>query len=113
MRQWTWCLTAALVTIALAGCDSEPARKKNGDETSKAPSAAAAAVLVKADTADGTEDKVVNDCVMCSLKMAGKPEYAVTYNDYTIHFCSLSCKESFEKNPEKALLSLKLPEEKT
>jgi len=71
------------------------------------PTAAALAALAKADAADGTADKVVSKCVVCSLAMDGSPDYAATYGEYAVHLCSKECREAFLKDPEGILAALK------
>ena len=66
----------------------------------------AAAVLAKADLADGTEDKVVSKCARCALGMAGDPQRASTHEGYELHFCSDSCKTGFEEDPDATLSRL-------
>lgn len=101
-----------LNAFLIAGCTSSKAPAKADKETSaNVPSAAALAVLAKADAADGKVDKVVSKCVTCMLGMEGLPENAVTYGEYTLYFCSQTCKENFLKDREKALLALKFPGE--
>jgi hypothetical protein len=73
------------------------------------PSAAALAVLAKADAADGKVDKVVSKCLTCMLGMEGRPENAATYGEFALHFCSNTCKEAFLSDPEKVALALKFP----
>lgn len=104
------CLVCAFL---LMGCSKTevPATTKNSASQS-GPGAATLAVLAKADAADGTVDKVVSKCVTCMLGMEGKPEFAAAWGEYTVHLCSAECKETFTKDPEKALLALKFPEEK-
>ena len=46
------------------------------------------------------------------LGMEGKPEHAASWGEYTVHSCSAHCKETFVKDPDKALLALEFPEEK-
>ena len=43
---------------------------------------------------------------MCSLGMEGDPSHTTTHEGYELHFCSKSCKKSFEKDPDKGLAAL-------
>jgi hypothetical protein len=58
-----------------------------------------AEVLKAADAHDGAVDHVVGDCGGCMLGMPGDPAHAVTHEGYELHFCSESCKASFEADP--------------
>lgn len=66
-----------------------------------APAASAdpAAILAAADAHDGTVDHVVGECGGCMLGMPGDPAHAVEHAGYELHFCSESCKASFEADP--------------
>jgi hypothetical protein len=79
------------------------------DNSVNVPSAAALAALAKADAADGKVDKVVSKCLTCMLGMEGRSENAAAYGQFTLHFCSKSCKGAFLSDPEKAVLALKFP----
>lgn len=70
---------------------------------------ALSARLAAADAADGTADHVVEKCISCSLKMAGKAGHSVTVNDYQLHLCSADCQVSFAKDAGGALLALPEP----
>ena len=83
---------------------AEPAPVEAAPETEEATGNAA--ILAKADAADGVEDKVVSKCSMCSLGMDGDASHTTTHEGYELHFCSNSCKKSFEKDPEKGLAAL-------
>jgi hypothetical protein len=101
-------LLSAFLILGFAGGKIPPAAD-NSVNAAK-PSAAALAVLAKADAADGKADKVVSKCLTCMLGMEGRPENAATYGKFTLHFCSTTCKEKFLKDPEKAVLALKFPD---
>jgi hypothetical protein len=73
-------------------------------------SAELATVLAKADAVDGTEDHVVSKCSGCKLGMAGKADYAMQVGDYSLHFCSATCKDTFAAKGEEAILALEIPE---
>jgi Fe-S oxidoreductase len=96
-----------------AGCSSTdvPSTPKSS-ESQVDRGAALLAAAAKADAADGTVDKVVSKCVTCMLGMEGKPEHAAAWGEYTVHLCSAECKETFTKDPEKALLALKFNDAK-
>lgn len=100
-------IVGAVLAAALVGC---------GRSEVAPPAAAATAVpvseealLVAADRADGTEDKVVARCAVCSLSMDGKPEFTSTHADYTFHHCSAHCKETFDHDPAKVVARIKRP----
>lgn len=97
-----------LCALALAACGRVEAPGPSQEGTIPAtPSEAALAVLAKADAADGSADKVVSKCVVCSLAMDGSPEHAAAYGGYTVHLCSKECREAFLKDPEGVLRALK------
>ena len=77
-------------------------------EETKAPvkplSAAALAKLVEADKADGKEDKLVEKCPACMLRMSGDAKHTSHLEGYTVHSCHESCAKALEEDPE-ALLS--------
>ncbi|MBP1598907.1 MAG: hypothetical protein H6Q05_4284 [Acidobacteria bacterium] len=99
--------------LMISGCSTgEPPADSGKSAVTATPSPAAIAVLAKADAADGTVDKVVSKCVTCMLGMDGNPENSAAYGEYSVHLCSKDCRETFVKDPEKALLALKFPEEK-
>ena len=100
-----------LSAFLMAACSSAKAPAEADKSASvNTPSAAALALLAKADAADGATDKVVSKCVTCMLGMEGQPDHAATYGEYTLHFCSEACREHFIKDREKALLALEFPE---
>jgi hypothetical protein len=68
--------------------------------------AAASALLAKADAEDGTEDKVVTKCAVCSLHMDGSEEYEVKAGEYSLHMCSASCKSHFESDPKAGMAAI-------
>ncbi len=75
-----------MLWLLLAACGSNPAMTP-------------ADVLAAADAHDGTVDHVVSECAGCGLGMAGDPAHAVTHEGYELHFCSDSCKSTFEADP--------------
>jgi YHS domain-containing protein len=96
--------TAASGRATAEGEAGQPARSDAGIQ------AEVESVLAKADEFDGQADKVVSKCAGCALAMDGSPDYAVTAYGYTLHMCSAHCKETFEKDPTKAILAMKVPE---
>lgn len=68
------------------------------------------AILAKADQFDGLADKIVSKCAACALAMDGSPDYAVTAHGYTLHMCSAHCKESFEKDMDRSILAMNVPD---
>jgi YHS domain-containing protein len=101
-------LLSAFLMLGCAG-GKTPSAADNSVNATK-PSAVALVALAKADVADGKVDKVVSKCMTCMLGMEGKPENAATYGEFTLHFCSKTCKEAFLSDPEKVVLALKFPE---
>lgn len=67
-------------------------------------------ILAKADAMDGEVDNVVTKCGSCRLGMNGKAEHAVKAHGYTMHFCSAGCKTGFEKDLDKSILALNVPQ---
>jgi hypothetical protein len=99
-----------LSAFLILGCSGGKTPSAADDSVNAAkPGAAALAALAQADAADGKVDKVVSKCLTCMLGMEGKPENAATYGQYTLQFCSTSCKEAFLSDREKAVLALQLP----
>ena len=114
MLRWKAVSAVCLLCVfLLGGCGKteEPSAPPVSASQSKSGVAVLTA-LAKADAADGTVDKVVSKCVTCMLGMEGKAEFATAWGDYTVRLCSVECKETFTRDPEKALLALKFPEEK-
>jgi YHS domain-containing protein len=121
-------LAIAVLLAAVSGCPKKESTK--GEATKPAEETAAPAkamaegeagqpaeiqaevetILGKADAFDGQTDKVVSKCAGCALTMDGSPDYAVTAYGYTLHMCSAHCKETFEKDPTKAILAMTFPE---
>jgi YHS domain-containing protein len=125
-------LAIAVLLAAVAGCPKKESAKS--EATKPAAEAAAPAktmaegkagqpaenaaeiqanvetILAKADAFDGQTDKVVSKCASCALAMDGSPDYSVTAYGYTLHMCSAHCKETFEKDPAKAILAMTFPE---
>lgn len=103
---------SAKASVATAIESPVDALKEKGAELGKEAShAAIEAFLVKADSMDGTEDKVVSKCPGCALAMPGDAEHAMDAHGYELHFCSTDCKERFEENADKALMALAIPQD--
>jgi YHS domain-containing protein len=100
-------MLSAFLILGCAG-GKTPAVGDNSANAAK-PSAAALAALAKADAADGKVDKVVSKCLTCMLGMEGRSENAANYGEFTLHFCSKSCKEAFLSDPEKVVLAIQFP----
>ena len=62
--------------------------------------------LAHIDGIDGAEDKVVSQCTGCGSQMAGSEDHALVVGDYTMHFCSDSCRGTFEADPTAALIEV-------
>jgi hypothetical protein len=82
-------LLAGCSLLLVAGCSKQAAASGN---SGAAPAPAAMgpelmAKLAKADTADGTTDKIVHKCAGCALGMDGKADHAVKVGEYTLHLC--------------------------
>ena len=107
-----------LIAAVWMGCDGQ--RDSGGSEAATSleatpgapasqPSQEALVILAKADSFDGAEDRVISKCLTCSLGMAGNAEHTSQFGSYELHLCSETCKESFDADPEKAVLTAKLP----
>lgn len=83
---------------------ADAAKAPTGSPTENDP--AVLAILAKADSADGTPDKVVSKCGGCSLRMDGTAANEITVSGYKMRFCSPDCKGRFEKEPAKAILAM-------
>ncbi len=94
----------ALSTVLFTGC-----QEKKSDGPSATGTNDVAAKLAKADAVDGKTDKVVAKCAACSLGMDGSAEHELAVKDYKMHFCSADCKKSFEADPEKSVMAMKIP----
>jgi len=105
-----------MLTMGTSAC-----RKESAESTTSAgaPAVEATAVevpanvvakLAKADALDGKTDHVVSKCGMCNLRMPGSDAHTTTVGDYELHFCSDHCKESFDKDPNKAVLAFTIDE---
>lgn len=68
------------------------------------------AKLALADAADGAVDQVVSLCPGCALAMEGSDEFPADVSQYSLHFCSLDCKDRFTEDTEASLLALLVPE---
>ena len=118
------CALAGILVLGMvaAGCrKDEPAKPKQVPPVEEAktkkipkiddvkPEAAVEAMLAKADAVDGKVDKTVSKCAMCALGMDGKAELASEASGYKLHFCNDGCKKTFDKDPTKVILALKIP----
>jgi YHS domain-containing protein len=73
------------------------------------PSQEALLILAKADSFDGEKDRTISKCLTCSLRMDGDAQHASAFGSYKLHLCSETCKESFDAEPEEAILTATLP----
>ena len=64
-------------------------------------------MLAAADLADGSEDKIIAKCAGCKLGMDGNADFALTVEDYEMHFCGADCKAHFAEDTEQAVMALK------
>ena len=94
-----------VVALLLVGCGK---KERNEPETPVVIEASPEleAKLAVADLADGTEDQVVAQCPGCGLAMEGTDDHVTQVADYSIHFCSDRCKDSFSEDPEGMLMAL-------
>lgn len=81
------------------GCSPQ----EQASEAPKPLSAAALTKLAEADKADGKEDKLVEKCPACMLRMNGDAKHTSHLEGYTVHSCHVMCAEALEKDPEKLL----------
>ena len=93
-----------------AGCGKEQPAKPETPVVLEA-TAEIEALLAGADLADGTEDHVVSQCLGCGLVMEGSADHAAQVADYSVHFCSTSCKDNFAEDPEGMVMALAVEEE--
>jgi len=105
-RRYVLLLVAGL---AAAGCKKAAPPP---DTSAAASDPEVVAMLAKADTVDGTEDKVVHRCASCRLGMDGSEKHALTVGEYEMYFCSAECKERFGKDVDKNILALVIEEGK-
>jgi hypothetical protein len=101
-------ISPLLIAFVWIGCDRQ-SDSANSEPTTP-PSQEALAILARADSFDGNDDKVVSKCLTCSLGMAGSAEHASKFGPYELHLCSKTCKKSLDADPEQAVLTSKLPE---
>ncbi len=64
------------------------------------------ATLDAADLLDSQQDKIVEKCGRCALAMDGDETHASHVGEYELHFCSDSCKASFEADPAKGIAEM-------
>ena len=93
------------------GCDgqTDTSLKETPDTSPSEPNQEALVILAKADSFDGTDDKVISKCLTCSLGMAGNAEHASKFGSYELHLCSETCKKHFDADPEQAVLTATVP----
>ena len=111
-------LTAGLVTMI--GCGSQDAAPPAGDSqpqeaVSQTPAEVEVTpemteILAKADALDTNTDKTVTLCAACKLGMDGSADHALAVGEYTMHFCSELCRQSFDENLAQAILAIEFPE---
>jgi len=106
-------LCASLVVAGCAGGEHADHSAPAGTEPHAAEHVAdvevspeAAAVLARADLADGVEDHVVSKCPGCSLAMDGSAEHVAQVGEYELHFCSDRCSNNFQRDTEASILAL-------
>ena len=103
--------------LVSAGCKKEePAEPASAigalaEKAAEVGETTVAAVLVRADKVDGTEDKVVSKCAGCALSMDGSPDHTLKAEGYTLQFCSAECKDMFAADTTKSILDMEFPEE--
>lgn len=100
--------SAILAFAFITGCEEKKAEITTPSAEATAP-VDIEAKLAKADAFDGKTDKVVAKCSACQLHMEGSPDQVVELKGYKLHFCSESCKKSYEKEPEKSFAAMKMP----
>ena len=119
MRRIYFVGVISLATTLLLGCGRQEEKTTTGSvEQAKSGAveidgnvqAEITAKLAEADKLDGTTDKIVRRCASCALGMDGKSEHRVAVSGYTLHFCSVKCKEGFSENLTTSILDLKIPE---
>ena len=94
-----------VVALLLVGCGKKERAEPETPVVIEA-SPELEAKLAVADLADGTEDQVVAQCPGCGLAMEGTDDHVTQVADYSIHFCSDRCKDSFSEDPEGMLMAL-------
>ena len=88
---------AATATVRAAGASKDKAAMK--------------AILAKADLVDGEADHIISKCAGCKLGMDGESIHATKRGNYTLHFCSEHCKDTFSKDIKQSILALHVPED--
>lgn len=109
------CVCGIVVLICLfAGCNAKDSKQTTETTQPKiiTVSNEVESKLAEADRADGKEDHVIEQCYSCALGMHGKSEFAATVKGYEAHFCSQSCRDHFESDPEQVVSTTKIPEPK-
>jgi len=96
---------------APASANGDSAAAANAEDGGGAASAEEGTVeghagLAKADSADGTEDRIVKKCAGCALAMDGDAAHTIEAHGYTLHMCSATCKTHYEADLEGNLAKL-------
>ncbi len=106
------CSVLALTVLVAAGCESKKETSPEGtSDSSTGEKSGISAILVKADVVDGKADKVVQKCAGCALGMDGHEDHTIKAHGYTLRFCNGNCKKAFEKDTDKSILSMKIPDD--
>ena len=111
-------LASIVLVVGAAGCSKEKAPETTTPTADVAEPAKSDAVpqtemeakLAKADLLDGKADKIVTRCAGCALKMDGKSDHALKVLDYTLHFCTERCANTFAEDTTKSVLAMEIPE---
>ena len=103
-----------LSVLLIAGCNAEQGQKPAAEQTTDTATVVEvtdemSSILAKADAVDGTTDKIVANCPVCLLGMAGSNEHELAVGDYTLRFCSDHCKHSFAEDVTKSVLEIEIP----
>jgi hypothetical protein len=116
----TSCMLVGALVLLWTGCGyeseapSEPTPSADSEmetETTAESDAMLAAVLARADLADGKEDKVVSKCLGCGLAMDGSADHLLEVEGYTLHLCSDTCQDKVSEDVPAAVQALNLSEE--
>jgi YHS domain-containing protein len=88
-----------LIVMLLLGCASPSTPAAEATPTPAPSAPPTAECLDKADKADGAVDHVIHRCPNCAMVMDGDAKFSSTHGAYTVHSCSKTCKEAFDKDP--------------
>lgn len=94
-----------VVALLLVGCGKEERAEPETPVVIDA-SPELEAKLAGADRADGIEDQVITQCPGCGLAMEGSDDHVSQVADYSIHFCSDTCRDNFAEDPAGMLMAL-------